>query len=529
MILAFVDVDVLPMDSERVLRDQTVLVADGRVAWMGPSADAPPVPAAVRVDGEGRTLLPGLADMHVHLFDARDLPLYLAAGVTTVLNMSGSPAHLKWRDDVARGALAGPRVVTTGPMIEEQGDPIFGLAEAVESEVDAWRVVGEQARAGYDFLKIHGDLEVGLYDAVMDAAAAHRMRVLGHVSERVGLLHAMRRRQASVEHTEELVFGFFNGRLEPRRIPVAVDAIRAGGAVVTPTLVSMDALARMLGDGIDAQLARPENRYTPAMERADWPAAANPYRARMAGEAAWMGESLGFQSQLVAALRDAGVPLLAGTDAGWLPFVLHGDGLHDELDLLQRAGLSRWEALSAATREAGEFLGDGSGVVRAGAPAELLLVDGDPLAPGPLKVAGVATQGRWHDRDALDALRPVQADEPVADAFGRGDVAGALRLAKERANALSEGDWRLLALRLAQADRFPDVLAVLRMATAAKPASWELRACLAGALEAAGRADEARLARAEADALRTRAGGTADEAAGSRGIPGPGFRGAAPR
>src|SRR5205085_3165053 len=122
-------------------------------------------------------LMPGLVDSHVHLWDEADLRLYLAAGVTTVVNMSGAPIHLEWQRELRDGDLLGPTLYTTGPMIDTATDPLFGIIEEVGSEADAERVVVEHARCGYDFVKLHGDLEVGLYDAIAAAAERERMPV----------------------------------------------------------------------------------------------------------------------------------------------------------------------------------------------------------------------------------------------------------------------------------------------------------------------------------------------------------------
>ncbi|MFN7146918.1 MAG: amidohydrolase family protein, partial [Myxococcota bacterium] len=406
--IALVGGTVLPMapDPTTVIPDATVLLRGERIVAVGPS-HAVDVPAtATVVDVSGRWVLPGLVDAHVHVFDERELPLFLAAGVTSVVNMSGSPLVLEWRRAITEGALVGPRLWTTGPMLDERADPLFGTTEAVESEADATRLVGEHATAGYDLVKMHGDIEVGLYDAVVDAAHAHGKPVVGHLSERVGLLHAMKRRQATVEHTEELVYGFFNGRLERRRVPVAVEAIRKAGAAVTPTLVSIERIARMLTDDIDVLLARPTNAWMGPLARATWGRAANPYRrVHTEADAAWFRDSLAFQAELTAALDAAAVPLFAGTDSGWVPFLSHGDALRDELVLLGKAGVPAARVLAAATRAPGTFYGGetGPGVIAAGRPADLVVVDGDPLQDlrNVARVDTVVAGGRVYRRDAL--------------------------------------------------------------------------------------------------------------------------------
>lgn len=499
-VTAFVDVDVAPMDADRLLRDQTVLVVDDRIAWIGPNADAT-VPVGARVvDGHGFVMMPGLADMHVHVYDEADLPLFLAAGVTTVTNMSGTPLHLEWREALRRGDLEGPTLYTTGPMIDEQSDPVFGVLEEVGSEAQARQVVAEHAAAGYDFVKMHGDLEVGLYDAVSTAAKEHDLRVVGHVSFRVGLLHAMQMSQASVEHTDEFVNGFFNDRFEVRRIPIAVEATRAGGAHVTPTLVSIDVIGRMLTDQIDGMLLRPANLTHSRMVRATWGRETNPYRRHYAeaADAQRFVDSLAFQKQLTGALQDGGVPLMTGTDAGWLPLVLMGTDVHSELELLVEAGLTPYEALVAATRTPGAFVDGSFGTIAAGQRADLVLVRDNPLedVSATRSVSGVMARGRWYGPDELARLLDDHAarndhDAHLAAAFAQQDWSAVVSLARPlvKAGKLRESQVRVLAMLLYQAGRFPEAVRVLEMNAEAHPGSWSAQQLLARAYLAAGHTD----------------------------------------
>jgi predicted amidohydrolase YtcJ len=112
--VAFVDVTVLPMDQDRRLEHQTVVVENGVIASLGPAGQVRIPSGARRVAGRGRFLIPGLADMHVHVDDTTDFLLYLAKGVTTVRNLEGEPYHLQWRDQINRGELIGPTIFTSG-------------------------------------------------------------------------------------------------------------------------------------------------------------------------------------------------------------------------------------------------------------------------------------------------------------------------------------------------------------------------------------------------------------------------------
>lgn len=497
-LVALVGGTIVAMDGTEPRRGN-VLFIGGKLVAVG---DVPVPSSASVIDVTGRWVMPGLVDAHVHVFDERELPLFVAAGVTSIVNMSGSTQTLAWRKEQAEGLFLSPRIWTTGPMIDELGDPLFGTTEAVESEADADRVVRAHASTGYDLVKLHGDLEVGLYDAVMDTARDVHVPVVGHLSERVGLLHAMKQRQATVEHTEELVYSFFNGRLDARRIPVAVDALLRGGAPVTPTLVSMDRLAHMLTDDIDALEARPSNRWLPPLSRANWARATNPYRAvHTAADATWFRESLAFQQIVTHALDGAGVPVFAGTDSGWLPYLVHGDALHDELALLVASGLTPEHALAAATRAPGTFYGGetGPGVLAPRHPADILVLDADPLADvrNTAKIAMVVTAGRVYRSNDLDAVRTRVAREsaeeaPIAEALARRDVPEALRRAGALGDNLDDASARSLAMRLAQLGELGAAREALLLGARAHPGSWGARHLAGRALAEDGRLNEAR-------------------------------------
>jgi hypothetical protein len=157
-VLAFWNVSVVPMDSARVLPRRTVLVQRGRIAAVAPAGARPAHVCWIVVDGTGKYLLPGLADMHVHTRDPSDFTLWLAKGVTTVRILRGSPASLEWRRRSREGFLLAPTIITSGP---------FTNLPIIRTPADAWRTAVEQKAAGYDEIKIHGSLEQDTYDSLI--------------------------------------------------------------------------------------------------------------------------------------------------------------------------------------------------------------------------------------------------------------------------------------------------------------------------------------------------------------------------
>src|SRR5215813_6766920 len=204
-IYAFINVNVVPMDKERVIKEQTVIVRGEKILHIGPSQKTKIPPKAVRIDGSGKYLMPGLVDMHVHLRDytqpdmAALLQLYVANGVTTVLNLSGIPRHLVLREKIAKGELFGPTIYTSGPFISRT----TGSSPSPE-EVE--RAVIEQKRAGYDLIKIHGDFTREAYHRLFVVARGEGRLVIGHEPRNLGYEAMIEEKQDAVAHAEEYIY-----------------------------------------------------------------------------------------------------------------------------------------------------------------------------------------------------------------------------------------------------------------------------------------------------------------------------------
>ena len=410
---AFVGVSVIPMDGERVLPDHTVVVEDGRIAAIGPRA-ATPVPSdAVRVDGAGKYLLPGLADMHVHLLgddatNERMLDLLLVNGVTTVLSLRGSPLHLQLGARVAQGELRGPTIFTSGPFISD------GTPPPSPDEVE--RAVMAQARAGYDILKIHGDFTPDGYRRLFETAAREGMRVIGHSPRNLGYEVMSTHGQHAVAHGEEYIYGTDGSSREfaaiVPRIPSLARATAAAGTWVVPNLSAYHGIAAQVGD-VHSHLARPEVRWVPETITRTWQPDRNTYVQRfdVSQHAGFLARYQAIE-QLTRGFEAAGVRLLAGTDTP-IPSVVPGFSLHDELRLLVGAGLTPYQALRAATANAGEFLGgDTFGLIAVGARADVLLLDANPLdaIANTSRIAGVMARGRWLGREELRRILEGERD-----------------------------------------------------------------------------------------------------------------------
>jgi len=398
---AFLHVNLIPMDRERVLADQTVVVKDGRIAQIGPS-NAVEVPRGARpIEAKGKYLIPGLTDAHVHLYSSTEFPLYLANGVTTVFNLDGRPAHLLWRKQVASGELLGPTIFTAGPL--------FGRAHTA---AEAVRLVDEQADRGYDAVKIYNPVSKEEYPALIAEAKRRNLLLMGHVARGPDFEMTIRSGQ-SIAHLEEFLYTYFNPQhddhndhivFDETKIPVVARETAEAGIYVIPTLSTYAAIVQQATD-LDAFLKNPELRSLSPWALAQFGLAVNPYKNGFAPEAyPRIRTSLAFQRKLVKALFDDGVPLMAGTDA---PDVgpLAGSGIHDELEELVRDGLTSFQVLQSATvnpagyfRQSGEF-----GTVEVAKRADLVLLQGNPLADigATRSIVGVMVRGRWLSREEL--------------------------------------------------------------------------------------------------------------------------------
>jgi len=400
--LAILHVHVIPMDRERVLDDQTVVVADGKIAQIG-LASSVRVPAGAKpIDGAGKYLVPGLTDAHVHLYSAIELPLYLANGVTTVFNLDGRPAHLLWRKQVASGELLGPTIFTTGP--------IFGRSHKPEEAV---RLVDEQADAGYDAVKVFNQVSNAEFPALISEAKRRNLLLMGHISRDAGFDLTVRSGQ-SIAHLDEFLYTYFNPQhddnndhvvLDEAKISAVVKETSAAGVYVIPTLSTYATTVQQATD-LDGFLKNPALQYLSPWALEAYEPAHNRFKnATSPEQAARMRVALIFERKLVRALFDAGVPLMVGTDA---PDVgpMAGFGIHEELQELVNDGMTPYQVLRAATVVPSQYLRKSAefGTIEVGKRADLVLLDQNPLTniANTRSVSGVMLRGRWLSKGELD-------------------------------------------------------------------------------------------------------------------------------
>ncbi|HEX8801360.1 MAG TPA: amidohydrolase family protein [Terriglobales bacterium] len=437
--VAFVDVTVVPMDKEQILVHQTVVVEGNRITQVGSSVSTKVPPRALKIAGRGKYLMPGLADMHVHLI--RSLPepkapppvsgssshpaiiptsassdhehenqalgvLFIANGVTTVRNMWGDSAIDAFAKQVESGKVVGPVVYSTGPLTD--GSPLtWEGSRLVETQAQAEAAVKQDKAAGYIAIKVYNGLSTDAYGWIISAARAQDLPVVGHVPDAVGLRGVITARQDSIEHLD----GFWEAlqpdqdtarnasgrqlldRADLAKLPALVESIRAAAIWNCPTLD----LDRILPNDLEwrgrVALVPPAlvERYRRAFSH--WQA--DPELTRRAFQ---------LQTAITRGLHQGHARLLLGTDTP-KPTVLPGFSLLEELQNFVEAGLTPYEAIRAGTSDAAIFLHqDGEfGVVATGRRADLLLLEKNPLEDvnNVSKRVGVMANGRWFTEQEL--------------------------------------------------------------------------------------------------------------------------------
>ena len=402
-VTAFIDVNVVPMNAERVLNHQTVIVRGERIERIGPAATTRIPKGAYRVDGRGKYLMPGLIDMHVHAFaDDRTWLLYIANGVTSVRNLSGQTRLLEVRKRIAAGEILGPDLYTCGSILLGYKDPAV-----------VKRIAQQQINAGYDCFKIYNifDWSEQAIDALLAAALTQNMPAVGHLPYNLPLEATLKKGRQTVEHTEQFFNAYFSkleNRFDESRIPYVVRLTKEAGVSVTATLAVYRAIGLMAGESSYRELTgKPELAYIPPPVRSQWESPNNRYRKDFKPAAVpYLTRSLSFLRKLTKALHEAGVEILLGSDSAEdQPFMLPGFSIHDELQELVSAGLTPFEAIKAGTTNAARVLGRSEqlGIAQAGKRADLILVERNPLedVANITRRAGVMVRGRWMPEEEL--------------------------------------------------------------------------------------------------------------------------------
>lgn len=447
-VLAITHVTVIDATGSPPQTDLTLLIADQQIATLGPSSSTAIPRGALILDATGKFLIPGLADMHVHLTGAGEpagsrefiLPLLLANGITTVRDMGGNVEDLlRLHNEITSGIRLGPQIFFTGPYLD--GDPPrYQPSIVVRSASEARAAVDRLAIEGVNFIKTQSGLSLEAYFAIADESKQFHVRFVGHVPDRVSAMAASQAGQASIEHLtgvllacsykeEELRRARFtpNPRNETSAQAHARDRVWGRKLLDTYSPQEADALLRAFVTNGTWQvptfpimghlgfvtpktnlLHDPRMRYVPHNVRKIWFQGVQAQLENYSEADFTLREEIVHRSlELVGKMQVAGVRIMAGTDIA-APNVFPGSSLHEDISFLVEAGLTPMQALQAATKNPAEFLGtlQTQGTVEKGKVADLLLLDANPLDDihNTQKIRALVLQGRLWDRTALDGL-----------------------------------------------------------------------------------------------------------------------------
>jgi hypothetical protein len=423
--VAFVDVTVIPMTFNGVLEHQTVVTMHGQIHSIGAVDEVEMPDASVVIDGAGRFLMPGLADMHTHLDielgdGANEAVLWLANGVTTIFNLGDQITPLGeglmgLRDSILRGRLPGPTIYTAsiayGPATGAHASHTFTTAQQGRDFVIASKA------AGYDFMKVYTSTTAATFGGISQQAGIEGMPIIGHIPTEVGLNEALRGGMRMVTHLNEFWCRTFDCGMNSDRLDAAVNPlVRRGGWVATTLALNENLKDMYCGDltAFERFLDRPHMRFVNPEIIAWWrnlvTGSWNPSGCHRDDiEGPW-----DFTLWYTKEFFDAGIPMVLGTDS---PPVMGAPGwsLHEEMRIMKTL-LTEFEVLILATVNAGRFMEENLsgverfGTIEVGSRADLLLLEANPLddITNAKRRVGVMARGRWYsERDLQRRLEQV--------------------------------------------------------------------------------------------------------------------------
>lgn len=417
--IVFTNVSVVPMATEVVLPNQTVIVKNGLITAVGSKLSYDK--NALVIDAKGKFLMPGIAEMHAHVPPNDDIEaqkdvllLFAANGVTTIRGMLGHPSHLTLRSKIQSGEIVGPRLYTSGPSFS--GASVKTPEEGIEK-------VKSQKQAGYDFMKMHPGLSKTNFEAVVKTAKEVGMTFGGHVSFNVGVWRSAEVGYATIDHLDGIVqslvprldtlteeeaglFGVFSGhRADLSKLNPVMKTLKDNHVWVVPTQTLAE---HWQSPKLSAQdlLASPEMKYMDKTLLKNWTLAKeNTLKSPLYNPESVI-KYVEVRRKIIYECQRQGVGLLLGSDAPQV-FSVPGFSLQHELSYLVASGLTPYQALCTGTVNVGKFFKqDNLGIIQKGAVADLILLNANPLTniKAIAAIEGVMLNGRWLSKADIELI-----------------------------------------------------------------------------------------------------------------------------
>jgi imidazolonepropionase-like amidohydrolase len=410
------NVNIIPMTiHNEVIENATVVIRDNKIISIN---DSIPTDAKT-IDGTDKWLIPGLIDMHVHnladtslstnyatkgatlFMDNQDtMLLYIVNGVTTAFELSGRVEHFGQRNEILKGNVLGPRIALA--ILIDGGDS----GNNANTPSDGRQIVRLAKSQGYEFIKVYSNLNAETYKAIIDEANKENMKVIGHIPNvfRGNTKGAFIPHFGMVAHAEE-----FSSQTNEYNILKAEEFAKMTKDNETWFMPNLSNLVRIAEQArsLDSLRYLKSFKYVHPLMQSKW-IVSNQYNIGTSPKRVAHFDSLvDFHVQLVKVFKKAGIPMVAGTDAG-TSGIVWGFSLHNELVLLVKAGLTEEEALISATRLPATWLeiDDKIGTVEVGKFADLVLLDANPLdnINNTRKISGVFVNGKWVNKERIDKM-----------------------------------------------------------------------------------------------------------------------------
>jgi imidazolonepropionase-like amidohydrolase len=429
--LIITDVNVVDVRTGEIRADQVVVIEGNRITAVGSRKDTRYSHRFSAINAKGGYLIPGLWDMHVHLVfgdwfpqaESISLPLFIANGVTSVRDMGSDLAIVQlWRNQIETGELLGPRIMTSGPMLDGP-KPRFPSSIAITTPEDGRKAVDDLKRSGADFIKLQSLIPSEAVFAIADEARKQEITFVGHVPDATRASDVSNAGMHSFEHLIGIFEGsspreddFLKGDKSETKFLATYDPARAatlaallaknqtwqcptlvwerGGNLIDVTDFSKDARAKYV---------------PPYWKDVTWKKFTDQVKTEFnTDDLATRQKFVAKELEVVQMLHKAGVPFLAGTDTPPGVYIFPGFSLHEELQRFVAAGFTPLESLQTATLNPAKFfkMEDRLGTIETGKTADLVILEANPLADiaNTQKIAAVIVNGRYFSHSDVQKI-----------------------------------------------------------------------------------------------------------------------------